>query len=187
MQFHGVIVAAEDVGDIQRVEIQGAMREHHAFGRAGGTRSVKQLGDGVFVDGKRVGARQAAAGEQFFVGLPDFDGVLDFRQRRDRLAEVALVNQDARLGVVEDAGEFRRGQPHIERHYDGARQQDAEIAFQKLVIIEAQVGDAIAGLHSEGEESGRQALAALAEFPIGEAVRAAHHSDFGAIEIDSSI
>ena len=61
VQLNAVVVFAEYVGDIQGVEIERAVREHHAFGRARGAGGIEELSDGVLVDGKRVGTLDAAA------------------------------------------------------------------------------------------------------------------------------
>ena len=82
----------------------------------------------------------------------------------DQGREIGFENQDARFGMVEDGGQLDGGEPHVERHHDGARQRDAEVAFQQLVVVEAEIGDAVAGLDALGEQSGGEPFAALAEF-----------------------
>ncbi len=129
--------------------------------------------------------------EQFFVGSPDFDEALNggagLRRCSTERREIGFVDQHARLGMVQNGGEFERREPNIERHDDGAGQRNAEVAFQKLVVVEAEVGDAVARLDARGEQAGRQPLAAFAEFGIGEAAGAADDAGLFAVEIDGAI
>ena len=45
----------------------------------------------------------------------------------------------------------------------------AEVAFQQLVVVEAEKGDAVAGADAFGQQPAGQALATLSELRIGEA------------------
>ena len=56
-----VSVQAKDSQHRQRVQVEGAVREHHALGRAGAAAGVEQFGDGVFVEGDDVGTRDPVA------------------------------------------------------------------------------------------------------------------------------
>ena len=155
VQFDHGLVVVEGGRDAEHVQVEGAMGEGDALGRAGGAGGVKQFGDLAFVKGEEIGPLDAPARQEFLVGLAGFDPALHagaglaqlFHQRR----EIGLVDQDARFGVVEDAGQFGGGEAHVERHDDGADEGRGEIAFQQLVGIEAEVGDAVAGKDALGE------------------------------------
>ena len=60
--------------------------------------------------------------------------------------EIVFKQQHPRAGMIQDIGELQLGQADVERHHDSARLHHAVIAFQQLMIVEAQVGDAIAVL-----------------------------------------
>src|SRR5213078_3438988 len=64
-----------------------------------------------------------------------------------------------------------------------ARLHDAVIAFEQLVVVEAEIGDALARLEAFRFECRGQALAALAELGISEAAGSTHHSGFASIQI----
>ena len=93
----------------------------------------------------------------------------------------------AGLGVIEDAGQFERSEPHVERHHDGARQRNTEITLQKLVIVEAQIGDAVTRADALGEQPESQALRALSEFRVGEAPLPRHHAGLFSEKIDPAV
>ena len=63
----------------------------------------------------------------------------------------------------------------------------AVVAFEQLVVIEAEIRDAVAGLDPGGEEAGGEALAALAEFGVGEAAVAGDHAGLLAVKIHGAI
>ena len=48
-------------------------------------------------------------------------------------------------------------------------QGHAVVAFQKLVVVEAEIGDAVARLNALRQQAGGQPLAALAELGVSEA------------------
>ena len=60
VQFDAAVVIDEHRGHVQRVQVERAMREHHALRRARAPAGVEQLGDGHLVDRKRVGPLHAA-------------------------------------------------------------------------------------------------------------------------------
>ena len=167
------------------------MREGHALRRAGGARGVKQFGDFAFVEGEEIGPLDAPARQQFLVGFAGFDPALHagaglaqlFHQRR----EIGLVDQHARFGVVEDAGQFRGGEAHVERHDHGADERRGVIAFQQLVGIEAEVSDAVAGGDALGEQSEGGAFDAFAEFGVGEAAVAGDDADLLRVEVHGTV
>ncbi len=134
------------------------MRQHDALGSAGAAAGVEQLGDRVFIEAENIGALGMALIEQFFIGqigrlgvlFVQGDETLDFRagglellhQRR----EVIFKQQHARAGMIQDVFQLQRRQPDVQRHHDGARQHHSVIAFQQLMRVEAEIGDAVAAL-----------------------------------------
>ncbi len=78
---------------------------------------------------------------------------------------------------------LRRSQANIQRHHDGARLYDTEVSFQELVIVEAEIGDPLAGLDPLGDESRGQPFATRAKLAVGEPALSAHHSDLVPIQI----
>ena len=58
-----------------------------------------------------------------------------------------------------------------------------EIAFEQLVGIEAEVGDAVAGEDAFGEQSEGEAFDAFAEFGVGEAAVPADHAGLLSVEV----
>src|SRR5439155_5189410 len=101
--------------------------------------------------------------------------------------KIAFVNQHARLGVIEDGGELGGSEPHVKRHDDGADERDAEVAGEELVVIEAEVGDAVAGLNAHGPQAGGEPLAVFAEIRVGIPANAGDDADFLPVEIHSAI
>ena len=164
------------------------MSQHDALGRAGAAAGIKQLGDGVFIEAENVGALGMAFVQELFVGqIRDRDFVVqgyaapelgaERLQMFDQRCEVVFKQQHPRAGVVQNIGQLEGRQAHVQGHHDGARLDDTVISLQKLVIIEAKIRDAIAGLDSLLGERGGEALAALSELGIGILARAAHHAD----------
>ena len=89
--------------------------------------------------------------------------------------------------MVEYRSQLEGREPHIERHDDGAGEQHAEVTFQKLVRIEAEIRDAVALLNAFGKQAGGQALAPLAELAVGEAMFPADDSGLAAVKIDGPV
>ena len=83
--------------------------------------------------------------------------------------------------MLDDAGEFDGGEPDIDGHHDGPGQQNAEVAFEELMIVEAEVRHPVAGLDAQGQQAGREAFAALAELPVCETAGAVDYPDFVAV------
>src|SRR5206468_9356671 len=79
----------------------------------------------------------------------------------DNRREIALEQQHARLGVIEDSDQFGRSEPHIQRHHNCARLDHAEVAFQKGMAVEAEICYPVAGLYSRPHQCGRETLATL--------------------------
>ena len=183
---HGLVVV-EGGRDGEHMKVEGAMGEGDALRRASGAGGVKQLGDFAFVKGEEIGALDAATRDQLFVRLAGFDPALDagagLAQVLDEGREIGLVDEDARFGVVQDIGQFRGGEAHVERHDDGADERGGEIAFEQLVGIEAEVGDAVAGKDALGEQAEGEAFDAFAEFGVGEAAVSADDAGLLSVEV----
>ena len=173
MEFDLVVGVREGRHYGERVEVERAVRQHDALGRAGGAAGIEQFGDGRFIDREDVGAGQAIGREEFLIALTDSDPVLDGGARPtevvDHRGEIGFVDHDAGLGVIEDRGEFGGREAHIERHRDGAGKQRPVVAFEQLVVVEAEIGDAVGGPDPERDEAGGQAFAALAELGVRKA------------------
>ena len=92
----------------------------------------------------------------------------DFSQLLDQRSKIALENQHAGAGVIENGGQFGGLQSDVERHGDGANQRRAVIAFKKLMVVEAEIGDAVAGADAFGKQPGGQTFATLSELGVGE-------------------
>ena len=104
-------------------------------------------------------------------------------QLLDEGREIGFIDEDARFGVVKDAGQFRCGEAHVERHDGGADERGGEIAFEQLVGIETEVGDAVAGKDAFGEQSEGEAFDAFAEFGIRKAALAADNAGLLSVEV----
>ena len=85
--------------------------------------------------------------------------------------------------MIEDADQLRRRQAHVQRHYHRVRLDDAVIAFEKLVVIEAEIRDSIAGPDSPRVQRRRQPFTTLAELSVSEAPRSADYPDFSPVQI----
>ena len=88
----------------ERVQVERAVRQHHALGRAGAAAGVEQLGDGVFVEGEDVGPLDAAArraalrrSPRPIVDRTRCDAGAGLAQLFDQRREIGFVNQHARL------------------------------------------------------------------------------------------
>ena len=63
VQLDGSIVDLETQADVQRVEIDISVRQHHTFWIRAGAAGIEKLGQGIFVDGSDVGAIRRGRGE----------------------------------------------------------------------------------------------------------------------------
>ena len=48
--------------------------------------------------------------------------------------------------MIQDIFQLQRRQPDVQRHHDGVRQHHSVIAFEQLMRVEAEIGDAVAVL-----------------------------------------
>ena len=191
VQFHGAIAVSIRGGHGEAVQVEGAVREHDAFGRPGGAAGVEELADGRLVEGADIGAVDAAGGEQGFVLGSDGDETLDGGAGGAQVigegGEVGFVDEDAGLGVIQDTGELGWGKAHVQRHDDAAGEGDAVVSLEELVVVEAEIGDTIAGLDARGEQSRSEAFAAFAEFGVGVAVLAGNDGSLPGVEVDTAV
>ena len=174
---HGFRIAVFE-GHAQRMQVQRPVRQRHAFGRAGTPAGIKEFGDGHLVIRKNIGALGPALVENFFIGQIGFRN--SFVQRcpiSDIRAVPAQVADDGRKIVLEDGhfrarmaqnrGQLRFGKADVQRHHDGARLDHAEVAFEQLVVVVAEVRHAIASRDAELLQAGGQPLRALSELGEG--------------------
>jgi hypothetical protein len=105
----------------------------------------------------------------------------------DERREIAFVDQKARRGMLKNRREFVWSEPDVQRHHDSAGQQDAEIAFQELMRVEAEVSYAISFRDAFRKQAGREALATLAELCISKAVLSADNAGLPTVEIDRAV
>ncbi len=137
------------------------------------------------------GRLDAAGGEEGFVLGADGDETLDGGAGGAEVfgegGEIGLVDEDAGFGVIQDTGKLGGGQAHVQRHDDGARERDAIVSFEELMVIEAEVGDAVAGLDAGGEESRGEAFAAFAELGVSESVVAGNDGSLPGVEVDTAV
>ena len=173
------------------MQVERTVREHHALGSAGGAAGIEKLADGVLVEEHDIGTVDAAARQQFLVVGARFYEALNAgaggTEMIDQRGKIGLIDQDARRGVIQNGAEFKRRKPYVERHHDGAGERHSEIAFQKLMGIEAQVGNTIPLLDAFREQAGRQALAAFAELRVCETVLPANYAFFAAVKVDGAV
>ena len=178
MQLDVSVLAGKRGKQGQRVHVERAVRQHDALGRAGAAAGVEEFGDFIFVEGENVGTRDAVARQQVFqkqVRLRDrtIDGDIAtdagacFSQLLDQRSKIALEHQHAGAGVIENGGEFGGLQSDVERHGDGANQRRSVITFKKLMVVEAEISDAVAGADAFGKQPGGQTFATLSELGVG--------------------
>ena len=189
MEVHYVVMVLIHGGYVERVEIEVAMGEHDALGRPGAAAGIEKFRHGVLVIIEDVGALGMAGGEKVFVdpiGAGGLFGIerheeLDAGAKRLQLfyqgREIVFKGQDAGAGVIQNGDEFGRRQAHIQRHHNGLGLHDAVVALQQLVVVEAEVGDAVAGLNTGGGERGGQAAYPLAELTVSELAGAANNAE----------
>ena len=131
-----------------------AVREHHALrtpGRAARVehrRQVILLHAGLGTEPSRVGGgeeRLVPVGRPIVVAN-DVAGV------GGEGAGIAVGEQDRGASVRQDRADFGRRQPGVERDDDHAAGGHGEERLDHAVAVEAEHGDAIAGLHTEPEQ-----------------------------------
>src|SRR6266436_604126 len=155
------------------------MRKHHSLGSAGAAAGVEELGNVIFVEGKNVGARDAVRRQQVLQeqvclrdGLVNGDVALDggagLAQCLNQWGKFAFEHQHASACVIENGNEFGGLQAHVERHGNGPNQGRSVIAFQQLMIVEAEIGDPVTRASALGKKAGSQAFAAFSELSVGE-------------------
>ena len=111
----------------RRVEPAIAVRQLHAFGTRRGARRVVHRAGGILVGLPRLRCRPSGGRrEQRAVVAPvqaeavaDLDGV-------HLGVEIGIVQEDRRPGVVDDVGDFVRGQPEVDGYQDATEPTDAE-------------------------------------------------------------
>ena len=99
---------------------------------------------------------------------------------RSRGGEFRLGDDELRLRVAEDVGDFRRGQAPVDRHHHGAGLDGTREKFEIRRAVLADPGDAITRAHPRSREPVRHAAGARIEFRIGEDRVTVAQGDLGA-------
>ena len=139
------------------------MRKRHAFGCAGTPAGIKKFGDGHLVVRKNIGAIRAALVDDFFMGNPMPDVRACAAKTCYGVREIVLEDDHLRARMTQDRGQLQLGKADVQRHQNGARLDHAEVAFEQLVVVVAEIRHAIAGRDAELLQAGGQPLRALSE------------------------
>src|SRR5271156_5550648 len=67
VKFNGGSFDLQSQADVQRVQIDVAVGEHHAFGVGAGAAGVEKLGEGIFVNGGNIREMRSGGGQQRIV------------------------------------------------------------------------------------------------------------------------
>ena len=125
--------------------------------------------------------------DDFFVGNPMFDFGAVPAQNSDGIREVVLEDNHDRARMTKNRGQLRFGKADVERHQDRARLDHAEVAFEQLVVVVAEVGHAIARRDAELLQAGREPLRALSELGVGELPVPGDDADSGSVQIHGAM
>ncbi len=109
--------AQVDAGDdAVGMQVKIAMRQHYALGVRRGSRSVEQLGHGVFVDRHVIDEVRFARGDESFI-LFQAEDVLHRCEVLSKLVQqrvqLAVVKKHHCSGVVQDEAQFLGREPHV--------------------------------------------------------------------------
>ena len=154
------------------------MRQHRAFRLACRARGVKLDRDVLRADRhiRRIAALRVAPGRKI---LPfrsaAFGG--DYRpyvgkSRHDAANQCDELGPDEQhwgLAVVDDEGDFRRGEAPVHRRHHHARLDRSQQQFEIDVAVLAEIGDALVGLDAERDQRIGDAVGVDVE--LGEACR----------------
>jgi hypothetical protein len=89
--------------------------------------------------------------------------------------------------MPENYGKLRWLKAHVERHRDGSNERRAVVTFEKLMVVEAEVGDTVAGADALRKQPGGETFATLSELGVGERTEAGDNSSFFSVKIDGAI
>ena len=104
----------------QRVQVERAVGEHHAFGRAGAAAGIEEFGDRVLVEAERSRRARRGRARAALRNVRSPCGDLSSSATKCRMSgqdwpellherrEIVFVNQHARAGMIQDADQFRR-------------------------------------------------------------------------------
>jgi hypothetical protein len=190
VQFDAVIVMVEDACDRHGVHVDGSVRQHDTLRRAGAAAGVKQLRYGVFVVSQDVRPLRRPRFQEILVFGIEIYASHPWPRLLKSLhtgRKIMHMEQNSRFGVLQDRAQFSGRQAYVERHHDGVGLGDAEISLEQLVRVGAEKSDPVTRLDACTRESGRQPLAALAESGVSEALRTAHDTNLGTIQVDSTM
>src|SRR6266568_4626059 len=79
-----------------------------------------------------------------------------------------MEEDDLRGGVVKDPRNLVRREPDVDRIEDGSRLDDAVVRLEKMMGVERDERDAVAGPDAELDEGVGKAMGARRELAIGE-------------------
>ena len=163
---------------VERVPGDVAVAEGGSLGPAGRPRRVHDQARVVqadrLVDLGRVGGGEQALVAGFPAQLPQRDHVPDPRhrapQRGRRLRLPGPVDQRPRARVRQVAGQFRHGQPGVQRDQDRAQGSRGEQCLQECGVVGAEVGDPVAAAHAEPAQAVRQPGDPVMHLGVGQPV-----------------
>jgi hypothetical protein len=69
--------------------------------------------------------------------------------------------------MPENYGKLRCLKAHIQRHRDGPDQRGAVVTFEKLMIVEAEIGDAVTRADAMEKQPGGETFATFSELGVG--------------------
>jgi hypothetical protein len=106
---------------------------------------------------------------------------------RNQVPEVRVIEQELRLGVIENKCQIIPGESDVQRKKNRASLRHTVIAFEKSVAVIGEECHSISGLDSHFLEGDGQAIASLGEFGIGVTIIAAYDPDFVAVELPGTL
>ena len=112
-----VVVVIERRGEREGVQVEGAVREHDAFGRAGAAAGVEEFGGGGLIDGHEVGHRDGVVLEQRGEGgvwIVAGGGVVDGDEEAVGDDVAKLVDDGSEVLLVEEGGGLRVAEDDFE-------------------------------------------------------------------------
>ena len=189
VQLHGIVVGVHGQTGIERVQVDIAVRQHHTLRLGAGAAGVKKLGKRVFVDLHDVGAIGKSGGEQRFV-IPvrdpihvgqfveseeGFDGRELRPERFDQFEEMALHEEHARAGVIQDISKLLRSKPNVQRQQNGSRFDDTVISFEQAMAVGAQKGHAVARPNAGFTQGACKPAYARGKLRVGKPLFSTHH------------
>ena len=137
-----------------------AMRQHRAFGAAGGAGRVHDHRNIILADTDGIGRGRWRLRPMRLVlgGEERLERLQPLPLRLDDGAELRVDDEGARRAILDHEGEFRPGQAEIERHEDRAEPRCGKHHEDKHRLVEAEESDALALADVERREPRRASL-----------------------------